>query len=756
MFARSWTGLFLFSLVFTCLLGIAVCSVGASDIYGYNMSTNQEFPICTASKTQRDPAVSGDTVVWVDSRNTDWAYNFAIYGYSLSTNQEFLTNVPEGDYTNRLSISGNVVVWESANASGGGLDWGSIYGYDLSLQQIFPIGVEYGLYQMSPNVSGNIVVWANESTDRGSYDIRGRNLSTAQTFSICTDPGYQFYPAISGNIVVWVDWRNDPDGLSGGNSDIYGYDLATGQEFPICTDPGYQFYPAISDNIVVWQDWRNDPDGLSGGNSDIYGYDLATGQEFPICTEPTGQWAPAVSGNIVVWVDTRNGDGDIYGYNLLTGEEFPICTESHNQWEPDISGNIVVWTDERPFIPTTLLRGNLHSHSDFSDAWRVGLWIPSAANIFSEYAPNVYLGVSEGPNVWALTDHYPSLDSFNWVTIGNLAHNQGGLIGLRGFEWSPDYVPFSRPHINVIESDELLKSDETPMLSETDLLTWIASNEAIGQFNHPSTSDGDNEYYWDIKPLNAYNLSGVNLAAIDSRMALFEVGSGVYGLKKIPWPSGWKLDDLNDFKVPYTVSLNPYIKALVAGWHVGATNNQDNHFYTRDRLGTWKGTANSTGIWVKDATREGVMEALKQRWVFASEDDGFRLALTATDTNGTHFMGKQGVAAGSDGKLHLHLKASDDNESIGGVWVLSGEINTGNNWADVFSTKPYWVDWVVYSEYISGREYDKDLPAIEFQPNHWYFIVVKQISQRKFSAGRRSWLLNNGDFIVSSPIWTGD
>ena len=40
------------------------------DIYGYDLSTNTEFPICTATGTQSDPAISGNMVVWTDDRNS--------------------------------------------------------------------------------------------------------------------------------------------------------------------------------------------------------------------------------------------------------------------------------------------------------------------------------------------------------------------------------------------------------------------------------------------------------------------------------------------------------------------------------------------------------------------------------------------------------------------------------------------------------------------------------------------------------------
>jgi len=43
-----------------------------SDIYGYDLETNTEFPVCTASGDQYNPAIYGNIVVWQDERNEKW------------------------------------------------------------------------------------------------------------------------------------------------------------------------------------------------------------------------------------------------------------------------------------------------------------------------------------------------------------------------------------------------------------------------------------------------------------------------------------------------------------------------------------------------------------------------------------------------------------------------------------------------------------------------------------------------------------
>ena len=50
------------------------------DIYGYELATEVEFPVCVKEGRQTNPAIDGDVVVWVDGRNDNWD----IYGARIS------------------------------------------------------------------------------------------------------------------------------------------------------------------------------------------------------------------------------------------------------------------------------------------------------------------------------------------------------------------------------------------------------------------------------------------------------------------------------------------------------------------------------------------------------------------------------------------------------------------------------------------------------------------------------------------------
>lgn len=103
-------------------------------LYAYNMSTGEKTRIGTADMDEcslpgrvvyvgsETIAIYGDIVVWVDCRND----NEDIYGYNLSTDEEFQITT-DLHYQIAPSIYGDVVVW--ADERHGNWD---IFGYDLS------------------------------------------------------------------------------------------------------------------------------------------------------------------------------------------------------------------------------------------------------------------------------------------------------------------------------------------------------------------------------------------------------------------------------------------------------------------------------------------------------------------------------------------------------------------------------------------------------------------------------------------------
>jgi len=320
---------------------LVLLMVMAVVVFGLNgqVSGFDVFPICTGSGIVSPPSISGNIVVWGDSRNGGWD----VYSYDLSTGTEFAITTNQSAHIHPLqppAIDGDIVVWSDIRNIVLNDNNTDIYGYNLSTNTEFPISTAPVQQGTHVAVNGDIVAWVQwKGSD--DYDIYGYDLSTQVEFPISTAAGYQYEPATNGEVVVWSDLRVGYD-TGGENWDIYGYDLSTQTEFQITTADDHQEFADISGNIVVWQDDRNRY-GEEGTLHDIYGYDLDTQTEFSICTNNARQEQPAISGNFVVWMDDRNGDYDIFGYDLTTQTEFPIATGLGDQLKPAISGNTVVW-----------------------------------------------------------------------------------------------------------------------------------------------------------------------------------------------------------------------------------------------------------------------------------------------------------------------------------------------------------------------------------------------------------------------------
>ena len=181
------------------------------DIYGKNLSTGDMYTICTAPGSQSYPVIDGDIVIWRDTRNG--GDNFSLYGYDLSTSTEFPICLGTAD--DRFDISGNIVVWQDVRndpkESSEPFTNLDIYGLDLTSGQEFAICLESG-DQCMPSISEDTVVWTDgRNGGWANYDIYGYDLLSGTEFGICTILGAQQEADISGNLVVWN---------SGG--DIYG------------------------------------------------------------------------------------------------------------------------------------------------------------------------------------------------------------------------------------------------------------------------------------------------------------------------------------------------------------------------------------------------------------------------------------------------------------------------------------------------------------------------------------------------------
>ncbi|MFP6621213.1 MAG: dockerin type I domain-containing protein [Pirellulaceae bacterium] len=86
---------------------------GNSDIFAYQVSSGTEIQVTTNDKEQMSPLISGNLIAWVDRRNWDgqsdpYLRGNDVYGYDLSTGQEF--PISAKPYSSRIiGVDGNLV-----------------------------------------------------------------------------------------------------------------------------------------------------------------------------------------------------------------------------------------------------------------------------------------------------------------------------------------------------------------------------------------------------------------------------------------------------------------------------------------------------------------------------------------------------------------------------------------------------------------------------------------------------------------------
>ena len=255
-----------------------------SNIWMYDLSTNQETKITTQAISAYVPAIYGDKIVYADET---FSNRHDIWVYDLSTGEETKLTMEVEDQINPR-IYGNKIVWGDERVG----HW-EVFMYDLYTSQETRITTSGGGLRYRPSIYDDKIVWDDYSN---KWNIYMYDLSSGQQTLIPTDTAGANVgtPDIYNNKIVYSN-----------TYDIYMYDLFTSLETLITTQSGNALAPSIYDNKIVWEDYRN-------GNADIYMYDLSTNQEVQITNNTADQMVPRIYDNKIVWMDYRNGNWDIY------------------------------------------------------------------------------------------------------------------------------------------------------------------------------------------------------------------------------------------------------------------------------------------------------------------------------------------------------------------------------------------------------------------------------------------------------------
>lgn len=326
--------------------------------------------------------------------------------------------------------------------------------------------------------------------------------------------------------------------------------------------------------------------------------------------------------------------------------------------------------------------GDIHNHTAYSD----GSGTPVQA--FAH-------GRACGLEFMAMTDHSYAINDDEWLDTlaqAEAATVDGEFIAIRGFEYTQGGEGHTNGYNTIRHATRSLVAgctycDYTPNLEQGETVEgfyhWLSITGTQGldsagtlmQFNHPGWINFND---W------AYHPEVEDLAELE------EVGNG--------WGTS------------YVFSWDEWIRSLDYGWQVGATNNSDNH---TDDWGCI--TPHRTGAVMAALTKADLLDALRARRTFASEDTDYELFFKA---NG-YWMGSE---IPNTGHIALEIWGGDPGaESTSIVELISSQ---GQVVADFAPTTPEF-DWALELDITPGA--------------HYYFVVATQA---------------DGDRIVTSPIWT--
>ncbi len=324
--------------------------------------------------------------------------------------------------------------------------------------------------------------------------------------------------------------------------------------------------------------------------------------------------------------------------------------------------------------------GDLHNHTSYSD----GAGTPAQA---------LAAGKAAGFDFMAISDHSYAIDDSEWADtlVAVNSATTADFLALRGFE----YTQGAEGHINVYNTVRhavrtntgCSSCDYTPNLepgsSVQGFYQWAASTGTIGldeagtvlQFNHPGWINFND---WTYHP------------EVSAIARLEEVGNG----------NGSS----------YTFSEDQFIRSLDYGWKVGATNNADTHT-------TYWGvnTEARTGVWMAELTKDALLDALRQRRTYATEDKNFSLMMKA---NG-QWMGSE---IPNTGQVKFEITGSDpDGELASLVQVIT-------------------------DQGVVAQQVTPETASFSWSPEisvtggvHYFYVKVTQA---------------DGQRIVSSPVWT--
>jgi len=188
---------------------------------------------------------------------------------------------------------------------------------------------------------------------------------------------------------------------------------------------------------------------------------------------------------------------------------------------------------------------------------------------------------------------------------------------------------------------------------------------------------------------------------------------------------------------------SPLNQCLNAGWRVGLLGVTDEH---GPDWGQPEGKGRA-GLWVRELTRAGVLEALAARRFFASRVKGLRLdaALTSLAGGGSGERARMGTAVAHPGGP-AHLEVDLDREAWRGRRLLLQVLRPGQRLPTLAATLE--VDLAGPEEPVAALELDLD-PA----DGNWVVVRVTDPSEPADPRATGDWARQGRAIAYTSPFW---
>jgi beta propeller repeat protein len=239
-----------------------------SDIFIYNIKTDEQMQITKDLSAQVQPKVWKNYLIYADNRNDtvkSYPGKWSLFIYNINTKKEELissTLSAHGDY----SIRDNKIVWEDdRNFKGSDTLRGGdnvpennkdIYLFDMTRKKETAVATGK-LMESKPDVYGDYIVYEDRNSGTINADIVLYNIKTKKKINVTRDKYNQGDPKLYGDYVVWMDERRGTstnDVVINGkkpNSDIFIYNIKT-KEKKLLTGDEPQISPSISNEWVSY------------------------------------------------------------------------------------------------------------------------------------------------------------------------------------------------------------------------------------------------------------------------------------------------------------------------------------------------------------------------------------------------------------------------------------------------------------------------------------------------------------------------